>query len=128
MAEKKYCGRLIPPNHNTEQNYEGLVCVEEINPPNTFILPHYIAKLKTYSEKDCRRICRQIAEIIKISHDNGMAHRNIHMNNWLLDRTVCTPLKRVTGRCQDVRSLFQSLTPTLAFCVDHCVLTMNREM
>jgi serine/threonine protein kinase len=73
-----------------EQNYEGLVCVEEITPPKSFVLPDYITTLRKYTEKECRKICRQMAEIIKIAHDNGMAHRNIHMNNWLLDRNVST--------------------------------------
>jgi len=57
-------------------------------PPNTKALPNYIAELRGFTEKEGRRICRQMAEIIKISHDHGMAHRNITMNNWLLDGSV----------------------------------------
>lgn len=91
MAEGKFCGRLLPDTSSSEQNNEGLVCVEELSPPNVRVLPNYIARLRHYTEKDCRRICRQMAEIIKISHDNGMAHRNIHMNNWVLDKNVSMP-------------------------------------
>jgi len=88
IAERKYSGRLLPDSESTEQNNEGLICIEELMPPNTKALPNYIAELRGFTEKEGRRICRQMAEIIKISHDHGMAHRNITMNNWLLDGSV----------------------------------------
>ena len=88
MVERKYSGKILQDTASTDENSEGLVCVEEIMPPKTMVLPNYIARLQAYTEKECRRICRQMAEIIKISHENGLAHRNIHMNNWLLDRHV----------------------------------------
>jgi serine/threonine protein kinase len=52
------------------------------------MLPNYVASLNRYTEKDCRQLCRQIAEIIKLSHGSGMAHRNLHLNNFFVDRAV----------------------------------------
>lgn len=87
IAYGKYEGRII--SDTTDSTQDGQLCVEEVKPSFTRLLPHFIASLPKYTEKDCRRMCRQMAEIIKLAHDNGLAHRSIHMHNWLLDESVC---------------------------------------
>jgi len=112
IVERKYSGRLLPDSGSTEQNNEGDICVEEMTPANLKVLPHYIASLPSYTEKQCRKLCRQMAEIIKLSHDNGMAHRNIHMNNWLVDKRVRSHnleqpiIEFVSRRCPCTQQLF----------------------
>ena len=66
----------------------GMICVEEHIPPEIDTLPVYIGRRGTYTEMDCRFICRQIAECINCMHSNGVAHRNLHMENVLSDRWV----------------------------------------
>lgn len=52
--------------------------------------PEYIGSLSdgAYTEKDCRAICRQLARAIQILHKAGMAHRNLHVENVLIDPLV----------------------------------------
>jgi serine/threonine protein kinase len=67
---------------------EGLICVEEVLPPTTQGLPNYIVQLPVYTEKHCRVIFRDIVSIVKLCHDNGMAHRNLLLTSLLVDRKV----------------------------------------
>lgn len=87
LAERKYLGRIIA---EPGGNNEGKICVEETTPaPSSVeVLPRFIANLNAYTEKECRRLVRDIALIIKKLHDNGMAHRNLLLTNLLVDRTV----------------------------------------
>jgi serine/threonine protein kinase len=91
MVERKYEGRVV----NVDST--GFICVEESKRSGTqgssrsgtrFLLADHVASLSRYTEKDCRRICLEIAHIIKLSHDNGMAHRNLHLNNFIVDKMV----------------------------------------
>jgi serine/threonine protein kinase len=89
-VEGKYEGRILDFDDN------GYVFVEEAwRSSNQFMLADHVASLSRYTEKDCRRICLEIAHIIKLSHDNGMAHRNLHLNNFVVDQKVS--LQNVIG-------------------------------
>lgn len=91
VKERKYIGHIlvVPDEVN-----EGLVCIEEILPPKIVLLPMYIARLESYTEKECRRIFREIALIVKLSHDNGMAHRNLLLTNLLVNKEVSVGSRR----------------------------------
>jgi serine/threonine protein kinase len=95
IRKHKYIGRIVPvdSNNNTTgkniNNVDGLICVEEIAPKGPIGLPKYIVNLPSYTEKDCRVIFRQIVSIIKLCHDNGLAHRNILFTSLLVDSRVC---------------------------------------
>jgi hypothetical protein len=89
LAQRKYIGRIV--DEPSGERNSGLICLEEPSPRDTKsaeILPRYIAKLATYTERECRSLIREVALIIKQSHDNGMAHRNLLLTNLLVDRTV----------------------------------------
>ena len=85
MSEGKYSGRFVREGNEGEG---GWICVEEFMPAGARVLPSYVAELREYTERDCRQIFRQMVKIIKLSHDNEMAHTNIHAENWLIDRSV----------------------------------------
>jgi len=40
------------------------------------------------TETDCCRVCRQMVNIIKVLHEHGVAHCNIHPGNFLVARSV----------------------------------------
>jgi len=84
----KYSGRMILESGTSDQNNEGLICVKELMSSNLMVLRNHIARMPSYTEKHCRHFCRQMAKIIKMAHDNGLAHRNIHLNNWFVDQKV----------------------------------------
>ena len=79
----------------SESGHEGndLICIAEEVSPVHVTVPEYIAQRQVYTEKDCRFVCRQIAKAIKRFHQAGIAHRNLHLNNVLVDpwvsRNVC---------------------------------------
>jgi hypothetical protein len=67
---------------------EGMICIQERVPPDADPLPVCIGRRGTYTEMDCRFLCRQLAECINCMHSNGLAHRNLHMENALSDPWV----------------------------------------
>jgi serine/threonine protein kinase len=97
LSQGKYLGKIIP-ERNGEDN-EGLICIEETPATTGDVLPRYITKLDVYTEKDCRRFVREIADIIKLIHDNGMAHRNLLLTNLYVDKKVSSrPVGLTTPR------------------------------
>lgn len=83
QAHELYIGRIIDSSTYEDGTGEQL-CLEEKMPPDARLLPQYVASLPVYNEKVCRDIFRQVVNIVKISHDNSMAHRNIHINNFVV--------------------------------------------
>jgi hypothetical protein len=53
------------------------------------LLPLYIADLPIYTENECRVLFRQMCEAVQILHNYNCLHRNIHLNNVIVDRRVC---------------------------------------
>jgi serine/threonine protein kinase len=89
LEQRKYTGRIV--DEPSGERNSGLICLEEPAPRETKsaeIFPRYIANLATYTERECRSLIREVALIIKQSHDNGMAHRNLLLTNLLVDRAV----------------------------------------
>jgi serine/threonine protein kinase len=70
----------------------GLICVEETVPPINTPVPVYIGQQDVYTEKECRDICRKLAECINILHNTGIAHRNLHIENVIVDPWVSPPV------------------------------------
>jgi serine/threonine protein kinase len=90
MVEGKYEETILDFDDN------GFVFIEEARRSSKqLMLADHVASLSRYTEKDCRRICLEIAHIIKLSHDNGMAHRNLHLNNFVVGQNVS--LQNVIG-------------------------------
>jgi serine/threonine protein kinase len=73
---------------NTPADTSGAILVEERIPHGGVVLPYYIAGMKSYTEYDGRILCRMIAETIKTLHDAGVAHRNIHIGNIIVEEGV----------------------------------------
>jgi serine/threonine protein kinase len=113
QAEGKYVGRILD-DSKVENAY--LIYVKEFTPTNAYVLPSYISRLNRYTEKECRRICREIAEIIKLSHDSGMAHRNLLLTNVLVDRTVRRRDCRMSRSVFGTRSTCSRITPRSISC------------
>ena len=64
----------------------GMICIQEIPPPAAVKASVYVGLQRNrYTEKECRAICLQLAQAIQIMHDSGIAHRNIHDENTLID-------------------------------------------
>jgi serine/threonine protein kinase len=80
-----YNGTVVP---DTEPDPSGAVLVEERIPRGGVVLPNYIASRESYTEYDGRILCRKIAEAIKALHDAGVAHRNIHLGNFIVEEGV----------------------------------------
>ena len=91
IREGLYIGNIVTENNG---NNEGLICVEEVVPPSLQGLPNYIVQLPQYTEKDCRIIFREIVRIVKLCHENGMAHRNLLLTSLLVDGRVRSNLRR----------------------------------
>jgi serine/threonine protein kinase len=87
MSSGIYYGRVIEQAH-TDQSPQGLIRVEEIQSPIVSPIPIYISRFQQYTEKDCRAICLQIAQCINIMHNAGIAHRNLHLGNVVIDPFV----------------------------------------
>lgn len=85
-----YYGRVVDhkPASDQDKRSVGMVCIEEMVSPMTCLVPVYISQLQSYSEMDCRHICLQVAHCIRILHDAGIAHRNLHVENILIDPLV----------------------------------------
>jgi serine/threonine protein kinase len=85
IRNQKYIGKIIAVNFGDNN---GLICIEEIAPPTALSISKYIVSLPNYTEMHCRVIFRQIVEIIKLCHDNGLAHRNLIFTSLLVDTRV----------------------------------------
>lgn len=85
IRNRKYIGKIITEDNS---NNEGLICIEEIQPKTSSSIAVYIVQLPSYTEMHCRVIFRQIVEIIKLCHDNGLAHRNLLFTSLLVDSRV----------------------------------------
>jgi serine/threonine protein kinase len=89
MSSGIYYGRVID-QASTDQSPQGLIRVEEIQSPIVSPIPIYISRFSHFTEKDCRAICLQIAQCINIMHNAGIAHRNLHLGNVVIDPFVRT--------------------------------------
>jgi serine/threonine protein kinase len=87
MSSGIYNGRVIA-HSSTDRSLQGLMRVEEIQSPIDCPIAIYISRFSSYSEKDCRAICLQIAQCINIMHNAGLAHRNLHLGNLVIDPFV----------------------------------------
>jgi serine/threonine protein kinase len=86
IRNQKYIGKIVTDGNS---NNEGLICIEEKPPQTASSIAAYIVQLPSYTEMHCRMIFRQIVEIIKLCHDNGLAHRNLLFTSLLVDSRVC---------------------------------------
>jgi serine/threonine protein kinase len=73
---------------DTDSDPSGAVLVEEQIPRGGVMLPYYIASKQSYTEYHGRILCRKITEVIKALHDAGVAHRNIHLGNFIVEEGV----------------------------------------
>ncbi|CAB9524527.1 Mitogen-activated protein kinase HOG1 (Fragment) [Seminavis robusta] len=71
-------GRIVP-------SPEGHAMVEEIMPPNGKLLPYYIINADVYTERECRNVCREIAQRIALFHRGHVVHRKLHMENVVVE-------------------------------------------
>jgi serine/threonine protein kinase len=85
-----YSMRVVNRNPTTGEDgsLAGMICIEEVISSIDTSVPEYIGRLDSYTEKDCRDICLQIAKCIEILHNAGIAHRNLHVENVLIDLFV----------------------------------------
>jgi serine/threonine protein kinase len=111
IRKGKYIGKII---QNNGGNDDGLICVEEIPTNATYGIPEYIVQLPTYTEKHCRKIFRQIVSIIKLCHDNGLAHRNLLLTSLLVNKTVSFVI------VMDVTFLFYTLADSFLIIYTLC--------
>lgn len=81
-----YVGHII---ECTPEEQGELICLEEALDSSMTTLPAHVAGLGSYTERECRKICREAALIVKRCQIGHMAHRNIHMDNFVVDKHVC---------------------------------------
>lgn len=63
----------------------GLYLVEELLPENSKKLPFFIMDSQVYTERECRNVCRAIAERIQLFHNENIVHRKLHMENVVVE-------------------------------------------
>jgi serine/threonine protein kinase len=85
-----YHAKAINHSESSDGAIQGLIQVEEIKSPIVSPVAMYVANIEKYNEKECRAICREIATCIKIMHDAGIAHRNLHVANVEINPFVST--------------------------------------
>ena len=93
----RYNAKVINHSGSSDQAIQGLIQVQEERSPITSPVALYISNFDTYNEKDCRAICREVATCIKIMHEAGIAHRNLHLANVEIDpfvSDICIFLRR----------------------------------
>lgn len=62
-----------------------MIFIEEETLDGSVTLPVYLCRLRTYTENDCKCICQKLATTIQNLHEAGFAHRNLHLDNVLVD-------------------------------------------
>ena len=115
-----YHGRIVdvsappgtPGDTTNEKDTFGMICVQEANPTDIEPIPVYIGRRGSYTEMDCRFLCRQIAQTIKCMHENGMAHRNLHMENILADQWVRNCKKMEENKERECCGLLNQKSPS----------------
>jgi serine/threonine protein kinase len=95
-----YNGTVVP---NTESDSSAGVLVEERIPRGGVMLPYYIATRQSYTEYHGRILCRKIAEAIRALHDAGVAHRNIHLENLIVEEDVSSQIINSAADCRAFR-------------------------
>jgi serine/threonine protein kinase len=85
MSYEIYSGQVVERSESTDA---VLMCIQETIPPMTGSIPDFVMQLQAYTEKECRAICLQVAKCIEILHNAGIAHRNLHLDNLLIDLLV----------------------------------------
>jgi serine/threonine protein kinase len=83
LASGGFHGRIV-----TVQ--EGYMMVEEEISSHSVVLADFIAKLPRYTELQCRNLFRKIALAVQSFHVAGLAHRNLHPSNFVVDQEVRT--------------------------------------
>jgi serine/threonine protein kinase len=79
IVEKVYAGKIM--QHNKE-----IFCVQEND--NQLIVPRYISSMKSYTECDCRLLFRNIAENVRVLHNQDVVHRRLNVDNLHVDQSV----------------------------------------
>lgn len=87
MSSEIYCCVEMERTAAVEHS-SNLICIEETVHSHVRIVPEYIGGLQSYTEKECRSICLQLANSIQILHNAGIAHRNLHLENVMIDSLV----------------------------------------
>lgn len=81
----------------------------------------YIKKQKGMAESDAKEMFREILQGVKHCHDNGIAHRDLKLENILLDNN-CKPKVRdriiVYSEIQFISTLYPTLSD-LIYCISH---------
>lgn len=85
-----YHGRVVDqaPTSLQDGSAANMICIEEMVSPISSPVPEYIGLLRSYTEKDCRRICSELTKCVEILHNAGIAHRNLNAGNILIDPFV----------------------------------------
>lgn len=98
--------------HRRDESGQGLIYMEETTPPECLPFPEFIRQsLGTYSEFDCRFVCLRLALAIKTMHDAGIAHRNLNMENVVMDPMVRQFRSTVFVAERPIQAKSHSLTP-----------------
>jgi serine/threonine protein kinase len=85
MSQDIFSARVVDQRLNGST---GLICIEEIDSPIVCNVASYAVRSRSYTELDCRRIFRNIVTCVQKLHIAGIAHRNLNLNNFVLDPFV----------------------------------------
>ena len=80
-----------PADENGEPGW--VLCTETpmLERPLVVTLPDYIASLDVFTEKECRDLFSKCVDCLQILHETTrIAHRNLHLENFLVDLDVRT--------------------------------------
>jgi hypothetical protein len=83
LSEHGYMGELLEIDADRFR-------VREFENSDSFSLPHHVATMVSYTEKECRYLIRGLAYRIQTLHRKQLTHRNLHINNVRIDSLVST--------------------------------------
>jgi serine/threonine protein kinase len=81
LATKCFPGRVI-------KRRDGYMIMEECIPNRAQLLPAFVASHERYTERECRNIFRQMVLRVQAFHEAGLAHRNLHPSNFIVETGV----------------------------------------
>jgi serine/threonine protein kinase len=90
MSQDIFSARVVDQKVNGSS---GLICIEEIDSPIVCNVASYAVRSLSYTELDCRKIFRNIVVCVQKLHNAGIAHRNLNLNNFVLDPFVCSQVE-----------------------------------
>lgn len=102
ISQNLYSGQVV---EDSELASPSMICIQEVESPIVCPITLYICRLRNYTELDVRAIARPLAQCIQKLHNAGIAHRNLHTGNIIIDPFVSIALSCHLCMCVSKRHI-----------------------